>query len=98
MPPHSKLMQTRMSSQAKSRAQSRGGRPPQSAFGGATSFVPQSEYNIAGQPLIYQPTTKQETEDMKIERYERVIEQLKKMVDQVKKQNKNCRMQYEREI
>jgi len=31
-------------------------------------------------------------------RYERVIDQLKKMIENVKKQNKNCRMQFEREI
>jgi len=34
--------------------------------------------------LVYQPANKQDTEDMKIERFERVIDQLKKMVDKVK--------------
>jgi len=34
--------------------------------------------------LVYQPASKQDTEDMKIERFERVIDQLKKMVDKVK--------------
>ena len=48
--------------------------------------------------LVYQPSNKQETEEMKIERFERVIDQLKKMVDKVKQQNKGCRMQFEREI
>jgi hypothetical protein len=48
--------------------------------------------------LVYQPNNKHETEDQKIERFERVIEQLKKMVDKVKQQNKACRIQFEREI
>ena len=49
-------------------------------------------------PIIYQSALKQETEEQKILRYERVIDQLKKMVDTVKKQNKNTRTQFEREI
>ena len=78
--------------------QSRGG--VKSAFGGTTQagLPPTTDYEFGQQPLIYHPSNKQETEDQKIERYERVIEQLKKMVDHVKKQNKNCRMQFEREI
>jgi len=54
--------------------------------------------NEGAESLIYQPLQKQESEDAKILRYERVIDQLKKMVDNVKKQNKNTRQVFEREI
>lgn len=73
--PQSKLMQARVSSQAKQRPATTG------VFSSLGGNLPQQE----GEGLLYQPMKLQENEEDKILRYERVIDQLKKMVDNVKK-------------
>lgn len=85
MPPiQSKLMQSRLNNQTDR------GKPPLGApsnLGGPTD----ENMTLNGMPRI-------ETDEDKIQRYERVIDHLKKMIDTVKKQNKTTRMQFEREI
>ena len=86
-PPQSKLMQTRLQSQGRVGASASKLR----INGAQTEYTNQSPLRVDG-------SSKVESEEQKILRYERVIDQLQKMIDAVKKQNKSTRMQFEKEI
>lgn len=51
-----------------------------------------------GNPLVYIPKQKMETEDEKVLRYERVIDKLKKMLEHERRLLKGARGQYQREM
>ena len=51
-----------------------------------------------GNPLVYIPKQKVETEDEKVLRYERVIDKLKKMLEHERRLLKGARVQYQREM
>lgn len=84
MPPiQSKLMQSRLNNQTDRN------KPPLA-----------NTYSNLGHTTAENVTlnAKQETDEDRVQRYERVIDHLKKMIDGVKKQNKATRVQFEREI
>ena len=66
-PVQSKLMQTRINSQMRGRTAQDGKRPPKSVIGMADQGNDDS-------PIVYQASMKQESEEQKILRYERVID------------------------
>lgn len=85
MPPiQSKLMQSRLNNQTDR------SKPPLGA--------PSNLGGPADDNLTLQGIPRIETDEDKIQRYERVIDHLKKMIDTVKKQNKTTRTQFEKEI
>ena len=54
-------------------------------------LAPQQSQPVVGNPLVYIPKQKVETEDEKVLRYERVIDKLKKMLEHERRLLKGAR-------
>ena len=65
------------------------------AKGSVQSFLPKSQQEG---PLFFEPARKQETEEEKVMRYERVIETLRKQMENERKLLKQARAQLNRDM